>query len=87
MSKNTEDPTIQAVRLLRESGYHEAAADLATKALQRAAATPAAPAPPASRPAPAFGEEAARREGEMIIAAMREKGILPAAEPIDGEAA
>lgn len=67
MTQHTEDPTIEAVRLLRESGYHEAAADLATKALQRVTATmPVAPAPGA----PAGQEPAKTRDevqGEQLL--------------------
>ena len=83
------DPTIEAVRLLREGGYHEAASDLAMKALQRSAAVPpVAAAPSASRAAPTSHEDVVRREGEMMLAAMREKGILPALPTApDGEAA
>jgi len=82
MSQNTEDPTLEAVRLLRESGYHEAAADLATKALQRVTATPAVPSEPTSKPAaqpsaapslmaaPATEDER-RAEGLSVLAAMK----------------
>ena len=78
MSQNTEDPTLEAVRLLRESGYHEAAADLATKALQRVTATPVAPSKPTARPAAAptlmaapVTEDERRAEGSHLLDAMR----------------
>ena len=100
MSKNTEDPTLEAVRLLRESGYHEAAADLATKALQRVTATtPAVPSESTSestvRPtaAPSLThapttEAEQRAEGAYVLAAMhRQFGWSPAVGAGDDEAA
>ena len=76
--------------VLRAAGHGDAA-ELASKVLAHGQppAAPVAPAPPPSRAATGFGNDtdAAREEGLMILNAMRQAGILPAAEPIDGEAA
>lgn len=74
-----DDPTLEAVRLLRESGYHEAAADLATKALQRAAAAPAATtatAPPQTQvtrqaTADEVAEAERQAEGKWLLGSLR----------------
>ena len=73
------------IDVLRAAGHGDAA-ELASKVLShgQAAKPPVAPAPPA---AGGNNDDPARREGLMILNAMREQGILPAAEPIDGEAA
>lgn len=89
---NPEDATLEAVRLLREGGYHEAAADLAVKALQRQAATPNAsnPAAPAATTPGMFSpdrfddQDAERAAGQQLIDAMRASGIA-VATPEDDE--
>jgi len=82
MTMNNDDLLID---VLKAAGHGDAA-ELARRVLAhgQAAKPPVAPAPP---PALGNNDDAARRESLMILAAMREQGILPAAEPIDGEAA
>jgi len=69
------------IDVLRAAGHGDAA-ELASKVLQhgQAAKPPVAPAPPPARATPGFTnhDDAVRNEGEMILAAMREKGVLPA---------
>jgi len=72
------------IDVLRAAG-HADAAELASKVLAHGQATKPAAAP--APPVPPANEDPVRREGLMILRAMRSQGILPAAEPIDGEAA
>ena len=64
------------IDVLRAAG-HSDAAELASKVLAhgQSAKPPAAPAAPPPR---GNDDDPARREGLMILNAMREKGILPA---------
>jgi len=66
---NPEDPTLQAVRLLRESGYHEAASDLAVKALQRNLTTEQTPDAAAleTPPAELTPEQAREQQGRAML--------------------
>jgi len=76
------------IDVLRAAGHGDAA-ELASKVLAHGQSTkpPAAPAAPAPPPA-RNNDDPARREGLMILAAMREKGILPALPTApEGEAA
>lgn len=82
--QNTPNPTLEAIRLLRESGHHEAAAELATNALEQAATT--TPPGPTGEPKEqahaangAFAADNARRaEGQAMLDQMRRQGIGPA---------
>lgn len=88
--QDTPNPTLEAIRLLRKSGHHEAAAELAEDALQQATAPPAEEhkEPTRDTNGALAADDARRGEGQAMLDQLRRQGIGPLQpEPSEEDAA